>query len=826
MDFDQLADEAEATLPIRPREVFELLPGKAPGYGYLRDVQAQILTAWDARREERDIVVKVNTGGGKTIDGLIMLQSYLNEGIRPALYVAPDRYLVKQVVADAKNIGLHVVTDPESAAYRSGEAIAVVTADRLFNGRSIFSDHRPSAAAVPIGAVVIDDAHAAVARLRNQFSLTIPRDNPTYDALLNLFEADLKEQSPDALLDIRDGGGTGIARVPFWAVTAKGDQLRTALRAYRPANDADFRYDAVREVVPLSRIVFTPREVTIVPPCPPVERVTSFTDAERRIFLTATLANDSILVTDFNADPELVRNPIQPLTAGDIGERLILAPEEINPGIDTDEIRDAVKKLSERYNTLVIVPSNPAMDKWDGPTTTRASADDLEEVVARMRTPGTHVGLVVVANKYDGIDLPQDACRILVIDGLPQSFSGEERLDSLMQKGVGGVDDRQVQRIEQGMGRGVRSTEDYCAVFLLGKRLAQLTVDPRTLERFSPATRKQLEASRTVARQMEHTPLAKILEPVHQLLNRDTGWIRFARLQLRNIQPGAARVEESAVEQRRAYDAAVSGDLNGAGQRLVTAAESASDQRTGGRLLEQGAVYFDRTNPAKAQEILARARRMNEFTLKPLGGIAFAPLGYEGAQANAMSLRLSSMYGTPAAMRVAVESILEKLQFDPLATDDFEEGMLELGLFLGLGSQRPERQLGEGPDNLWALAPGMYWVIEAKSGATSEFVAKKDVGQLGQAMLWFGKKYASDQVATPVMVHHSRRLYKDATAPPGMRIIDERTLGELAASVRDMASGLASGWADPAAVSTLLEGHGLTPDGLVARLRTTTGGTS
>jgi hypothetical protein len=827
MDFDRLADEAESAAPIEPREVFELLPGKAPGYGYLRDVQAQILTAWHPRRDDRDIVVKVNTGGGKTIDGLVMLQSYLNEGIRPALYVAPDKYLVRQAVADAKNIGLKVVTDPESGAYLSGDAIAVVTADRLFNGRSIFSDQRPTAPRVPIGAVVIDDAHAVVARLRNQFSLSIPQENVSYRAILDLFAPDLKEQSPDALLDILEATGPGVARVPFWAVNKKIDSLRTILRAYKPSEDADFRRDAIREVVPFSRMVFTPREVTIVPPCPPITRITSFAEAQRRIFLTATLANDSVLVTDFDANPELVRNPIQPLTAGDIGERLILAPEEINPAITSDEVREAVKKLAKRYNVLVIVPSNTAMDRWDGPDTVRASAANLETVVAQMRTPGKHVGLVVVANKYDGIDLPQDACRVLVIDGLPEAFSGDERLDALMQKTVGGVDDRQVQRIEQGMGRGVRSTEDYCAVFLLGRRLAQLTVDPRTLERFSPATRKQLEASRTVAKQMEHTPLKKMLEPVQQLLDRDDGWIRFARVQLRGLLPAVARVDDSAVEIRRAFDAAVAGDLNGAGVRLVNAAEKCDDDRVAGRLLEQAAAYFDKNNPTKAQEILARARSLNEYVLRPLDGIAFAPLTFEGAQPNTMSTRLSAMYGTPAAMRVGVEAMLEKLTFDPTATELFEEGIFELGLFLGFGSQRPERQLGQGPDNLWALRDGHYWVIEAKSGATSEFVAKKDVGQLSQSMLWFGEKYTPDQSATPVMVHHSRTLYKDATPPSGMRIVNQQVLGELIASVRSLAAGLAAdGWNDPADIARLLEGHKLTPEGLIARLKPTTGGTA
>lgn len=453
------------------------------------------------------------------------------------------------------------------------------------------------------------------------------------------------------------------------------------------------------------------------------------------------------------------------------------------------------------------------MERWSGPTTTQATARNLKDTVERMRS-GEHVGLVVVANKYDGIDLPQNACRILVIDGLPESFDGDDRLQALMQRSVGGIDDRQVQRIEQGMGRGVRSTEDYCAVFLLGRRLAHLTVDPRTLDRFSPATRKQLEASRNVARRMSNTPLAKVLETVQQLLDRDPGWVRFARLQLQGVLPETAQIDTTAIAMRNAFDTVMAGDHASAVLLLVTAAEGSTDPRRSGALLEQAAVYADPHQPVQAQELLAQARSKNDYVLKPLSGIAFTPLVHEGAQANITATRLTSVYGTPQAMRVGVEAMLEKLKFDPLATDDFEEGWLELGHFLGLGSQRPERQLGQGPDNLWALEPGRYWVVEAKTGATSSFVAKKDVAQLGQSMLWFGNKYAPDQSALPVMIHPERKLWKDATAPHGMRVIDHQVLGELVASVRHLASGLAAdGWNDPARIASLLEGHGLTPEG-------------
>jgi replicative superfamily II helicase len=52
----------------------------------LRTAQRAILTEWhDALRSKRDLIVKLHTGQGKTLIGLLMLQSKLNEGIAPRL---------------------------------------------------------------------------------------------------------------------------------------------------------------------------------------------------------------------------------------------------------------------------------------------------------------------------------------------------------------------------------------------------------------------------------------------------------------------------------------------------------------------------------------------------------------------------------------------------------------------------------------------------------------------------------------------------------------------------------------------------------------------
>ena len=57
--------------------------------------QAQVLEEWFKRRNtDRDIVIKLNTGGGKTLVGLLIAQSILNEHHEPVIYLSPTVQLV------------------------------------------------------------------------------------------------------------------------------------------------------------------------------------------------------------------------------------------------------------------------------------------------------------------------------------------------------------------------------------------------------------------------------------------------------------------------------------------------------------------------------------------------------------------------------------------------------------------------------------------------------------------------------------------------------------------------------------------------------------
>lgn len=332
IDFNKLAHGEQAPL-ISPRDIFASLPRRAAGFGYLRDVQGQVLDAWEKRKSDRDLLIKMNTGTGKTAVGILMLQSSLNEGLGPALYVSPDNYLARQVRQQVKTgLGIDTLDDPECSAYLRGEAIAVVNIHKLINGKSVFGGPASTRARpLKIGTVVVDDAHAALATTDAQCTVKIPADTAAYDKLFDMFRDDLERQSNGTLLDIETGAVGAMLRVPFWAWAAKTSKVSRILHACRDDDDLMFTIPFVMDMLPICQAVFTAHSVEIKPPLPPVGLIESFAAAKRRIHLTATLADDSVLVTHFDAQPAAAEHPITPLSAADLGDRLILARRRSTP---------------------------------------------------------------------------------------------------------------------------------------------------------------------------------------------------------------------------------------------------------------------------------------------------------------------------------------------------------------------------------------------------------------------------------------------------------------------------------------------------------------
>lgn len=305
IDFGKLGAGNSADTVLHPREIFSVLPTKAERYQYPRDVQTEVWNGWFDRRNEPELVLKMNTGSGKTVVGLLVLKSSLNEKKGPAVYVCPDPFLVAQVCQEANDLGLEVTQDNDDPRFRRGQAILVINIFKLINGKSVFGVG-PEGTKIKIGSIVIDDVHACLSTTLGQFTLSIESATDAYQTLFALFREELVGQSESTTLEVEQGHPGANMLVPFWAWQRKISKVIAILNEAKETDTVKFVWPLIKENVALCNLVFGGGKAEISLRCLPIGVIPSFVGAGRKIFMTATLADDSILVTHFNANPDAV----------------------------------------------------------------------------------------------------------------------------------------------------------------------------------------------------------------------------------------------------------------------------------------------------------------------------------------------------------------------------------------------------------------------------------------------------------------------------------------------------------------------------------------
>lgn len=771
-----------------PRKIFTTLK-RDVRFKRPLDEQADVLDAWHQRRFSKDLTVKMNTGGGKTVVGLLCLQSSLNDSVKPAVYITPDPFLVSQVIEEAQALGIAATDDEENPDFLAGRSILVCNVHKLFNARSVFGVGQRN---IPIGAIVIDDAHACLAVVHDQFSIASPVGSPVYGGLLQLFNDELKAQSPTGLLDLKAQDPSIVMMVPYWAWQSRQDEVLALLHANKNSKDLEWSWPLLRDCIPLCSCLIGGSHLEIVPRFVPVDRIPAFASAQRRIYMTATLADDSILVSHFQADAKEVSKPIRPKGGGDIGDRMILAPQEINPDYTLEEIRALVSNISTTLNTVVIVPSKKRAEFWKDVAQQILDKDNIHKGVDRLKNQ--HVGLTVLINKYDGIDLPGTACELLVIDGLPEVSGLGERLEMQLLDGTKRQLVRQVQRIEQGMGRGVRSSDDHCVVLLLGGRLTQRLHQPEAEAMFSSATQAQIALGKEVANQARGKPLSEIEVILKLCLEQDDQWVQAGRNAVVNAPPVKdGPLDENQVRLRAAFDAARVGRYDVAIKNVQEAVNGTDEPRLKGYLKQQLADFTNFENPVKAQELQLSALTYNSRVLRPIAGVTYHKLSAPAGGQAATAVQFMTRFLEGNDLVIWVNGLLDDLDWGEEGSNRFEAAMMELGLLLGFGSERPEDKVGRGPDNLWALGNLKYLVIECKSGAViADKISKADTNQMNGSIVWFSEKYDKTCSMAPIMVH-PKTVFEHASSPHAdIRIINGTGLKKLRNAIRAYSVSLAS----------------------------------
>src|ERR1700732_4699563 len=531
VDFKKLRETKTKRKPISPREIFNSLPTQ-PGINDLYASQAEVLDSWFGRRTDRDVVIKLHTGGGKTLVALLMAQSVMNELGEPVIYLAPTNQLVDQVIAKSQEYGIPTVRYVRGQAlageFFDGKAVLVGAYETVFHRRSKVGVRNSGQEVVKAGAIILDDAHVALSSVRDAFSLTIEaaRHPKVYADLAGRFRTAFREVARSgSFADITSGKDYGVIEVPSWAWQRKLPEVESFLASQVDAINL-YVWPFLRDNLAVCHCLFSRRSATITPIFPLVDLLPTFEDCPRRIYMSATIADDSEIVRAFGASPDAVSKPITSTSLAGVGERMILIPELMKLG--GAPIRPMVKYFADELAKLgrgavILSPSGPSADKWTDIATYPKDSTAVAAQVAAMQA-GTSFGPIVLANRYDGIDLAGNACPFLVMDDLPQGTSDYDvyRMNVVADSAVSSL---LAQRIEQGIGRGTRGGGDYCAVMLIGSKLVGWIGRKSNLSFLTASTRVQLAMGQEMSAAV--TTVGEVVETIKKCLNRNRDWVAY-----------------------------------------------------------------------------------------------------------------------------------------------------------------------------------------------------------------------------------------------------------------------------------------------------------
>ena len=768
-----LKSKSKITNPI---ELYNTLDRKSIA-GPLRSVQEYALDEWyNNRKDERDLIVKLHTGEGKTLIGLLMLQSALNLGEGPCIYVCPNIYLVGQVCGEAQKFGIpFCIIDKNNTIpneFLLGEKILITHAHKLFNGKSIFGIGNNF---TKTGTIILDDSHACIDVLKDAFTITITKDKneSIYSRILSLFSDDLIEQGEGSYFDIKAGEYETFMMVPYWAWNSKRIELLSILSEYSSVNEIQFVWPLMKDKIIEYSCFVSGSKVEIAPYNINVEQFGTFSRAKRRILMSATTQEDIFFVKGLDFSRDAVSSPIVYPQLRWSGEKMMLMPSSIDENCDRDLVATKFASMKPKKIGIVAIVSNTKRANYYNKLGAKFPKNNQElfSVIDDLRK-GNFGNTVVINNRYDGIDLPDESCRILIMDSMPFLNNYSDRYEEKCCPNSEIINKKIAQKIEQGIGRAVRGEKDYCAILVIGSDIEKFMRGVLTRKYFSAQTQKQIEIGFEVAKMAkeeirEDDPSMKqIFSLIDQILKRDEGWKEYYNTEMDGIiqENIENRIYDRYVEENKLEKLFSQGEYELAVERTQNFIDKfIHNDLEKGWYLEQMARYAYMYSEEKSERLQKTAFKKNSQLLKPKEGVMYSKISFLNENRMLRFRKNISKYDSFEEFNLHINEVIENLSFG-VDAEKFESSLKKLGEFLGYVSQRPDKEIRKGPDNLWCVSNKKYVFFECKSEVDDNrnAIKKSEAGQFNNHCGWFKDEYGDLVDVLRIMIIPTRKLAHDA----------------------------------------------------------------
>lgn len=699
----------------------------------------------EGHQDTPDLALELPTGTGKTLPGLLIAEWVRRKTAGPVIYATPTKQLARQVAATAEREGVPVSNltgsakhwDPaDEASVEGGEAIGLTTYSAVFNSSPKLPEPR---------LLVFDDAHAGEQFVGNEYGISIRRYDDE-DAYLEVLEA-LKPFLSGLLIQRLEGEPDPGAHHQVRLILPAVDQ--TALTKIDAAlagltKPHSYKFAMIRSGLAACCVYLSYGGIQIRPMIPPTYENHIFARAKQRIYLSATLGSGGELERAFGRR-EIVRMPLPTKTPPRSGRRLFVFPDLVKGG-DAIGLTKQIIGLTDKALVLsqeTVANAEAAATALAGDGVPVMGRDHLEQHGLESFAAAP-TGVLGLANRYDGLDLPGNACRIVVLGGKPDAVGLQERFLSERAEANAALAERLRTRIVQGAGRCTRGPNDYAVVVVLGSDIMKYFSRPENLRALEPELQAEVEFGWQNSRGVAPDEL---IENVEMFLEHGADWreqgepavAEFRQDAVKVEPPGTDALGKAAALEVEAWQLAFGGDWIGASEKLQEAVPHVGPAATRGYrglLLYLAGVWLhlgaqDETQRSRSRRLVRDAAlAANRSTwlkeMRELPDAESVPLVPEDIVAvNHVVARLRGQL-KPKQINAALTEMQEGLAQDEAT--QYERGLTILGSFLGAEASKPK---GQGRcDSAWVWGTAIWMTIEAKSEEHDDgLLPLKDVRQ-------------------------------------------------------------------------------------------------
>jgi len=429
----------------------------------------------------QDIALQLPTGSGKTLVGIGIAEWRRRKFKERVVYLCPTTQLVNQVVeqahikygikANAFTEGRKNYSPINKAEYANAEAVAVTTYSALFNTNSFFDN---------ADIIILDDAHAAENYVSKFWSLLVERFNKkeNHESLFTVLVSALRgvitpEQysrliSPDP--DFRDH--QWVEKVPTPYFYSKLKELTAIFDEHTKDSSLKYPWSIIRDHLFACQMYTSIGGILVRPIIPPTRTHEPFARAKQRIYMSATLGEGGELERIAGVE-KITRLTVKGWDKQGIGRRFFFFPETTFG--QEAAINLSIRMIQATDRALILVPDDDTASEFREKIKKQIGYKIFDAAqIEKTKQPFTSEtnAVAVVANRYDGIDLSDDECRLLIVSGIQRATNLQEKF--LVTRMPAGIlfTDRILTRIVQAVGRCTRSDTDYAAVVILGEGLS------------------------------------------------------------------------------------------------------------------------------------------------------------------------------------------------------------------------------------------------------------------------------------------------------------------------------------------------------------------